>query len=131
MLDLILESVKPFVGHPGRSLMIAVAWTLLAFASRRNRSRYRPLITMAIAWAAFGLYEAEATRTHANIRIELPFTWPALVLITAVSLVRWVHILAVSSKAGVAAGGGRLPIGLVLAVGMVIGGLAIMRYGGG
>jgi hypothetical protein len=71
---------QPFVWHSARAGGVALAFLVLAFALPR-RAR-RALLTAGIAWSVFALLEYEAWREQANIRVDLLFTWPVLVVIT-------------------------------------------------
>jgi hypothetical protein len=80
---------QPFVWHPARALLVAVGFGLLALRFR-HRGRL-PLLVAAAAWAVFAWLEFLAWRARANIRVDLLVTWPALCLVTAVSLVAWMR----------------------------------------
>ena len=42
-----------------------------------------PSFVAAVGWGVFAALEFEAWREGANIRIDLPVTWPALCILTA------------------------------------------------
>jgi hypothetical protein len=88
-LDWLYGLAQPFVWHPGRALLVAVAFALVALGFR-SRGR-RPLLVAAAAWALFALLELIAWRERADIRVDLLVTWPALCLITAVCALAWVR----------------------------------------
>ena len=46
-----------------------------------------PLLVAAVGWGVCAALEFEAWREKANIRIDLPVTWPALCILTAGCLV--------------------------------------------
>ena len=46
-----------------------------------------PLLVAAVGWGVFAALEFEAWRERANIRIDLPVTWPILCILTAGCLV--------------------------------------------
>jgi hypothetical protein len=86
----------PFVHHPERSF--AVAATLFAlfaatWAARRWRPRVWvwPMFVAGAAWTLFGVLEAEAMREHADIRVDLLFTVPAVFMITAACVIAWLY----------------------------------------
>lgn len=78
---------QPFVWHPGRALLVAVALALVALSLRHRGPR--PLLVAAAAWALFALLEFIAWRKRADIRVDLLVTWPALCLITAGCVLVW------------------------------------------
>ena len=86
-MDWLYSLAQPFVWHPGRALLVAVALVLLGLG-RRYRGR-RPLLIAAAAWALFALLEFIAWRERADIRVDLLVTWPALCLITLGCLLVW------------------------------------------
>jgi len=47
------------------------------------RTARLPLLVAAVGWGVFAALEFEAWRERANIRIDLPVTWPALCILTA------------------------------------------------
>ena len=75
---------QPFVGHPLRIFLVAGG--LLALALLLSRRARRPVLSAAIAWTIFGVLEVEAGREHADIRVDLLFTWPVVCLTTIVCL---------------------------------------------
>lgn len=91
-MDWLYGLAQPFVWHPGRALLVAAAFALVALGLR-DRGR-RPLLVAAAAWALFALLELMAWRERADIRVDLLVTWPALCLITAGCLLalarRWI-----------------------------------------
>ncbi|MGI8838770.1 MAG: hypothetical protein ACR2H4_19330 [Pyrinomonadaceae bacterium] len=68
---------------------------LLTFILRtwRPQARTLPMIVAASAWVLFGLLEYEAYRERANIRVDLLFTWPALLLVTVACCGLWLYSL--------------------------------------
>jgi uncharacterized protein with PQ loop repeat len=87
----------PFIGHPWRAVAVA-AFALLsiapqAFGGTRNSKRVSlssfASLVLAACWLVFGVLEAEALREHADIRIDLIFTWPAICLVSLMCLVVW------------------------------------------
>jgi hypothetical protein len=88
-LDWLYSLAQPFVWHPGRALVVAVAFALPGLGLR-DLGR-RPLLVAAAAWALFALLELIAWRERADIRVDLLVTWPALCLITAGCLLTWVR----------------------------------------
>jgi hypothetical protein len=81
-------AAQPFVGHAERAFVVAGGWVLLALIARRGA---RPLLIAAGAWTVFGLLEAEATREHADIRVDLLITWPVLLLCTIACVAWWLR----------------------------------------
>jgi hypothetical protein len=75
---------QPFIWHPARAAAVAAASIALAYVLPRPARR--PLLVVALAWGAFSLLELLAWRERADIRVDLLFTWPALCLLTALSL---------------------------------------------
>jgi hypothetical protein len=82
--------VQPFVAHPERALLVAVAWVALALIMRRRPPR--PLLIAAAAWAIFAILEAQAKRAHADVRMDLPVTWTALCMCTFVCAGWWLGL---------------------------------------
>ena len=76
---------QPFVWHPSRAFLVAVAWAIVAVVLPRV-ARW-PVLLTAGAWSLFALLELEAWRERANIRVDLLVTWPALCVLTIVCLV--------------------------------------------
>jgi len=87
----------PFVGHPWRAFAVAafalVGAALQAIGATGRNSRLsassRALLVLTACWLAFGALEAEALREHADIRIDLIFTWPVICLVSLVCLLVW------------------------------------------
>ena len=88
-LDWLYRWAQPFVWHPARALLVAVALSFLAFGFRRRAGRV--LLVAATAWAVFALLEFLAWRERADIRVDLLVTWPALCVVTAGCLLAWVR----------------------------------------
>jgi hypothetical protein len=86
-LDWLYGLAQPFVWHPGRALLVAVAFALVALGLRSGGRR--PLLVAAAAWALFALLELIAWRERADIRVDLLVTWPLLCLITAGCVLAW------------------------------------------
>lgn len=74
------DLAQPFVWHPTRVFIIALVWLLAAFIFRKTVRQ--PLFVAAGAWGVFALFEFEAWRERADIRVDLLFTWPVLCLLT-------------------------------------------------
>ena len=96
-MDAIYALADPFVGHALRAGLVALVWLIAGGFVVAMRSRFNlpawPLFTAGGAWALFALLEAEATRERANIRVDLLFTWPALLVISVGCAVVWVVLL--------------------------------------
>jgi len=76
-----------FVWHPARALIISSIFLLffvvcIALKKRVAWTRSWPLLLAAIAWALFAYNEHLAHRKGWNIRVDLLFTWPILVLLS-------------------------------------------------
>ncbi|HEU0078047.1 MAG TPA: hypothetical protein VFQ76_10390, partial [Longimicrobiaceae bacterium] len=99
----IYDLAQPFVWNAWLALGIAAAFLLLWGASRAARARRpgvrpRPVLVAAVAWAAFGLLEAEATRERADIRVDLLVTWPLLLVLSVACVAVWLRSLARSGR---------------------------------
>src|SRR5213083_692981 len=80
-----LESLaQPFIWHPFRAAFVGLAW--LGVSLVLPRAARLPLLVAAVGWGVFAALEFEAWREGANIRIDLPVTWPALTILTAACL---------------------------------------------
>lgn len=75
---------QPFVGNPARAVFVGLGWLLIAFML--PKAARRPLFVASIAWNVFAFLELEAWREHADIRVDLLFTWPALCILTLAAL---------------------------------------------
>jgi hypothetical protein len=75
---------QPFVWHPARAAAVALGCVLLAFVLPTPGRR--PLLVASASWGLFALLELEAWRERADIRLDLAVTWPALCIVTTVSL---------------------------------------------
>ncbi len=94
-MDWIYGLAQPFVWHPARALLVALALAFLALGfPHRGRS---PLLLAAGAWVVFALLEFIAWRERADIRVDLLVTWPALCLVTAGCVLAWVRRLVAPS----------------------------------
>src|SRR5213596_1514572 len=72
-----LESLaQPFIWHPARAACVGLAW--LGVSLVLPKAARLPLLVAAVGWGVFAALEFEAWRERANIRIDLPVTWPAL-----------------------------------------------------
>lgn len=91
LLDWLYGLAQPFVWHPARALIVALALALLAFGFRYRGGRV--LLLAAAAWAVFAVLEFIAWRERADIRVDLLVTWPILCLVTAGCLLAWVYRL--------------------------------------
>lgn len=94
-------------GNPWRALGVSlIFWGLLLLrlilCGWRPYVRTLPLLVAASAWALFGLLEYKGYRERANIRVDLLFTWPALLLVTAACCGAWLYgPFAAGGRAGV------------------------------
>ncbi|HET9708072.1 MAG TPA: hypothetical protein VFP39_07195 [Gemmatimonadales bacterium] len=75
---------QPFVGNPARAVFVALGWILIALLL--PKAARRPLFAASIAWNVFAFLELEAGREHADIRVDLLFSWPALCILTLFAL---------------------------------------------
>ncbi|MDB4900357.1 MAG: hypothetical protein JWN53_2165 [Gemmatimonadetes bacterium] len=100
VLDALYSLSHPFVGHAWRAFAVAAVAFLAALATRFARKRVpiggrtvspTPWIVVTVAWALFGACEAEATREHSDIRVDLLVSWPVLCLVTLVCAVIWIR----------------------------------------
>lgn len=105
LLDALYSLSHPFVGHALRAFAVAAVAFLAALATRIARKRAMlggrtvsptPWIVVGIAWALFGACEAEATREHSDIRVDLLVSWPVLCLVTVACAVIWIRAASVS-----------------------------------
>jgi len=77
-----LESLaQPFIWHPFRAAFVGLTW--LGMSLVLPKPTRIPLLVAAVGWGVFAAFEFEAWHERANIRIDLPFTWPALCILTA------------------------------------------------
>ena len=76
---------QPFIWHPFRAVVVGLAWLGLSLVL--PKAARLPLLVAAVGWGAFAALEFEAWRERANIRIDLPITWPALCIVTAGCLI--------------------------------------------
>ena len=76
---------QPFIWHPSRAACVGLAW--VAVSLMLPKAARMPLLVAAAGWGVFAALEFEAWRERANIRIDLPVTWPALCILTAGCLV--------------------------------------------
>jgi len=72
---------QPFIWHPSRAAFVGLAW--LGAGLVLPKTARRPLLVAAVGWGVFAALEFQAWRERANIRIDLPVTWPALCILTA------------------------------------------------
>ena len=83
----------PFVLHASRAFVVAAVALLLGTLAFLvpgrgiGRRRTWPLLALGVAWLLFGVGEAAAARSHANIRVDLLVTWPALCLVSVTCIV--------------------------------------------
>jgi len=71
---------QPFRWDPERSLLVAVAWVLLAVGlGRRGRQL---LLVVAGAWVLFAGIELYFVRHVTDMRMDVVLTWPVLCLLT-------------------------------------------------
>ena len=75
---------QPFVGNPARAVFVGLGWLVIAFLL--PKAARRPLFVASIAWNVFAFLELEAGREHADTRVDLLITWPALCILTLVLL---------------------------------------------
>jgi hypothetical protein len=97
-MDLLWKGANYFNWHPWRALGVSlVFWGLLLLSlvlrAWRPHVRTLPLLVAASAWVLFGLLEYGAYRERANIRVDLLFTWPALLLLTLICSGFWLYSL--------------------------------------
>lgn len=74
-----------FVGHPERAYLVTCVFgALLWIAVRRTEtSRAIAALLSAGVWACFGAIEQWAGLTSSNIRVDVIFTWPIVLAVTA------------------------------------------------
>jgi hypothetical protein len=80
--------LRPFVWHPERIALVALAFLAGYFVLRRRcpgAVRW-PLLIGALAWAEFAVCELGRLREQADIRIDLMLLYPVLVLLTLAGL---------------------------------------------
>ena len=76
-----------FIWHPERIAIVAGLF-LVGYLALRWSSRFRawPLLVAAVAWGLFALAEWSAKAEGANIRVDLFFTAPLLLVVTVWAL---------------------------------------------
>ncbi len=90
MIDILYAPAQPFVWHPLRACIPACIFFLFAillFARRDSSARFVPFllaITGAV-WILFGLNELVAKRHGWDIRVDLLFLWPSVLLLSLVA----------------------------------------------
>ena len=97
-MDFLVKSTDYFVWHPWRAFGVSlIFWSLLLlFVIVRGWQPYlrtMPLLIAASAWVIFGLHEYVAYWERANIRADLFFTFPALMILTTVCCCVWLYSL--------------------------------------
>lgn len=76
-----------FIEHPERAYFVALiagtlwAWLTLSRGPFRTWTRNLLLLTTML-WVAFGMFEQQFVGAKANIRVDLLFTWPFLLLVS-------------------------------------------------
>ena len=81
---------QPFRWHPERSLLVALAWVLLAVGlGRRGRQL---LFAVAGAWALFAGIELYFVWHVTDMRVDVVLTWPVLCLLTIGCGLRWLRL---------------------------------------
>lgn len=93
-MDVVFVPLSPFVWAPGRALVVAVGFLVVAvfLGLRRGlglRSPALKAIVAVVAWVALAVNEYVARREGWNIRIDLLVFAPVLYGATAVGLVAW------------------------------------------
>src|SRR5439155_26522837 len=83
-MDWLYDLAQPFVWHPARAFLVALGW--LAATLLVPKAARRPLLVVAVGWGIFAVFELEAWRERANIRLVLPVTWFAHIALTVTSL---------------------------------------------
>jgi hypothetical protein len=102
-MDFLWKGVSYFNWHPTRAFVVSlIFWGLLLLSyilqGWRPQVRTLPMFIVALAWVLFGLLEYQAYRERANIRVDYLFTWPALLLVTAVCFGFWLYSMFAASK---------------------------------
>jgi hypothetical protein len=83
MLDVLESAIAIFAFHPLRCALIAGVFTSALFFRRYSRGAKFMLGGVAVAWWAFAILEA-ATPSQVNIRVDLVFLGPALLLFAVI-----------------------------------------------
>jgi hypothetical protein len=94
-MEILYSPASFFVWHPERAWAIAIVFFIAFFVSL-FLSRHRPTIKSwtisvpAIAWTIFGLLELSSKVEKSNIRIDLLFTWPAIIGVLIIFTYWWI-----------------------------------------
>lgn len=97
-MDILWKTAGYFVWHPWRAFGVSlIFWSfLLLFVMLRGWRPYLrtiPLLIAALAWMMFGLFEYVAYWERANIRVDLLFTFPGLLIVTVICCGIWLYSL--------------------------------------
>jgi hypothetical protein len=88
-LEVVFALIRPFAGHPEKIACVAAvflaSYTIIRSLRRKvTWMRPQPALVPAVMWGLWAFWEVYAR--DCNIRIDLVFGGPLLLLITAVSL---------------------------------------------
>ena len=94
VFEFLFAGAQPFVWHPGRAWLVAGAFLLAGAVVRaafRGRKWTWPLLASAVAWFLFGCNEYVAHARGWDIRVDLLFGWPVLLVWSIASVVLCVY----------------------------------------
>jgi CDP-diglyceride synthetase len=82
-LGLFYSPIKPFVAHPDRAAAIATVLLVMFLVFRATRRVWPwPLLWATGLWAAYAIWEWVILLQEANIRVDLFFIYPVLLVVT-------------------------------------------------
>jgi hypothetical protein len=79
------------LASPALCMLVALLFLVPSFVAKRKHSPGFPVragYLGASAWTVYGLNEAISQAQHANIRIDVLFLWPILLILTAGCIAR-------------------------------------------
>lgn len=87
LLRILYSPVEPFHWHPELAFLVAGGFLILVAVSFRHSGEFGRLahctaLVAAALWVLFGLNEYQALADGRNIRIDILFGWPPLVIIS-------------------------------------------------
>ncbi len=87
LMRVVYGPAQPFLWHPERAQLVAVAFALLCAVSclhwKQTKLRTPILCALAtVAWIAFGWNEQRAQLHRWDIRVDLLFDWPPLMALS-------------------------------------------------
>ena len=86
LLELLYAPIQPLIWHPERAFIIAIVFlVLLVINAVINKGKIKyiwPLLLAVCSWLLFGLNEYIAYSNKIDIRIDLLFVGPAIIVIS-------------------------------------------------